>query len=208
MLKNAESALGPKHTMVAWTLDGLGDVHLAQGEPTAALYAYRRALSIKEQTLGPNDWDVAVTLDKISEFYHSMGRYNEAEPLLWRSIEIRTAVLGRGSAALAKYFISLGTMYAAQRRYPEAERLLRYGIATSGKERADEMTPPLHKLAEVCEGQARFGEAESIRTLAREIVSSAAAESAKVLAREFAASASMAPSAPTGLRAGWAQTSF
>jgi len=208
VLKTAESALGPKHTLVAWTLDGLGDVHLAQGEPTAALYAYRRALAIKEQTLGPNDWDVAVTLDKISEFYHATGRYNEAEPLLWRSIEIRTAVLGRGSSALAKYFISLGTMYAAQRRFPEAERLLRYGIATAPSgERIDEMTPSLHKLAEVCEGQARFGEAESIRSVARQIVSSQA-ESAKVLAREFGASASMVPSAPTSLRAGWAQTSF
>ncbi|HEY1204539.1 MAG: tetratricopeptide repeat protein [Bryobacteraceae bacterium] len=208
VLKTGESALGPKHTMVAWTLDGLGDVHLAQGEPTAALYAYRRALSIKEQTLGLNDWDVAVTLDKISEFYHAMGRYNEAEPLLWRSIEIRTAVLGRGSSALAKHFLSLGTMYAAQRRYPEAERVLRYGIAiTPADERVDDMTPSLHKLAEVCEGQARFGEAESIREVARQIVSSGA-DSAKVLAREFGASASMVPNAPRSLRAGWAQTSF
>jgi Flp pilus assembly CpaE family ATPase len=208
VLKTAESALGPSHTMVAWTLDGLGDVHLAQGEPTAALYAYRRALAIKEQTLGPVDWDVAVTLDKISEFYHSMGRYNEAEPLLWRSIEIRTAVLGRGSSSLAKYFISLGTMYAAQRRYPEAERLLRYGIAIApADERSDEMTPSLHKLAEVCDGQARFGEAESIRSVARQIVSNGV-DSAKVLAREFGSSASMVPNAPTGLRAGWAQTSF
>jgi Flp pilus assembly CpaE family ATPase len=208
VLKTAESALGPKHTMVAWTLDGLGDVHLAQNEPTAALYAYRRALAIKEQTLGPNDWDVAVTLDKISEFYHAMGRYNEAEPLLWRSIEIRTAVLGRGSSALAKYFISLGTMYAAQRRYAEAERMLRYGIATApAEERADEMTPSLHKLAEVCEGQARFGEAESIRSVARQIVSGGV-DSAKVLAREFGSSASMVPNAPNGLRTGWAQTTF
>jgi len=149
-----------------------------------------------------------VTLDKISEFYHAMGRYNEAEPLLWRSIEIRTAVLGRGSSALAKHFLSLGTMYAAQRRYPEAERVLRYGIAiTPADERVDDMTPSLHKLAEVCEGQARFGEAESIREVARQIVSSGA-DSAKVLAREFGASASMVPNAPRSLRAGWAQTSF
>jgi Flp pilus assembly CpaE family ATPase/tetratricopeptide (TPR) repeat protein len=208
VLKTAESALGPSHTMVAWTLDGLGDVHLAQNEPTAALYAYRRALSIKEQTLGPNDWDVAITLDKISEFYHTMGRYNEAEPLLWRSIEIRTAVLGRGTSALAQHFISLGTLYAAQRRYPEAERVLRYGIAIAPTEdRAEEMLPSLHKLAEVCEGQARFGEAESIRGIARRIVSNGA-DYAKVLASEFGASAAMVPNAPQGLRAGWAQTSF
>ncbi len=208
VLKTAESALGPKHTMVAWTLDGLGDVHLAQGEPTAALYAYRRALSIKEQTLGPSDWDVAVTLDKISEFYHAMGRYNEAEPLFWRSIEIRSAVLGRGSSALAKHFITLGSLYAAQRRYAEAERVLRYGIAIAPtEERVDEMLPSLHKLAEVCEGQARFGEAESIRAIARRIVANGT-DYAKVLASEFAASAAMVPNAPTSLRAGWAQTSF
>jgi Flp pilus assembly CpaE family ATPase len=208
VLRTAESALGPTHTLVAWTLDGLGDVHLAQNESTAALYAYRRSLSIKEQTLGPTDWDVAVTLDKISEYYHALGRYNEAEPLLWRSIEIRTAVLGRGSSALAKHYISLGTMYASQRRFPEAERLLRYGIAiASPDERIDEMTPSLHRLAEVCEGQARFGEAESIRSVARLIVSGAA-DSAKLLAREFGAGAAVAPSAPRGLREGWAQTSF
>jgi len=208
VLKTAESALGPSHTMVAWTLDGLGDVHLAQGEPTAALYAYRRALSIKEQTLGPNDWDVAITLDKISEFYHAMGRYNEAEPLFWRSIEIRTAVLGRGSSALSKHFILLGGLYASQRRYSEAERVLRYGIAIAPTEdRAEEMLPSLHKLAEVCEGQARFGEAESIRAIARRIVANGA-DYAKVLASEFGAHAAMVPNAPQGLRAGWAQTSF
>jgi len=208
VLKTAESALGPNHTMVAWTLDGLGDVHLAQNEPTAALYAYRRALSIKEQTLGPTDWDVAITLDKISDFYHTMGRYNEAEPLLWRSIEIRTAVLGRGTSALSKHFISLGGLYASQRRYSEAERVLRYGIAIAPTDDcAEEMLPSLHKLAEVCEGQARFGEAESIRSVARQIVSNGV-DSAKVLAREFGSSASMVPNAPTGLRAGWAQTSF
>ena len=208
VLKTAESALGPNHTMVAWTLDGLGDVHLAQNEPTAALYAYRRALSIKEQTLGPSDWDVAITLDKISEFYHAMGRYNEAEPLLWRAIEIRTTVLGRGSSALSKHFVSLGGLYASQRRYSEAERVLRYGIAIAPTEdRAEEMLPSLHKLAEVCEGQARFGEAESIRAIAHRIVSNGA-DYAKVLASEFGASAAMVPNAPQGLRAGWAQTSF
>ncbi len=208
VLKTAESALGPQHTMVAWILDGLGDVHLAQNEPTAALYAYRRALSIKEQTLGPNDWDVAVTLDKISAFYHALGRYNEAEPLLWRSIEIRAAVLGQGSSSLSKHFILLGTLYTAQRRYPEAERLLRYGIATAPPtERADELVPTLHKLAEACEGQARFGEAESIRSLARQI-SSGGADPAKVLAREFGSSPVVAPNAPRSLREGWAQTSF
>ncbi|HXN45702.1 MAG TPA: tetratricopeptide repeat protein [Bryobacteraceae bacterium] len=208
VLKTAESALGPNHTMVAWTLDGLGDVHLAQNEPTAALYAYRRALSIKEQTLGPSDWDVAITLDKISEFYHAMGRYNEAEPLLWRAIEIRTTVLGRGCTALSKHFILLGGLYASQRRYSEAERVLRYGIAIAPTDdRAEEMLPSLHKLAEVCEGQARFGEAESIRSIARRIVANGA-DYAKVLASEFGAQAAMVPNAPQGLRAGWAQTSF
>ncbi len=208
VLKSAESTLGPSHTMVAWTLDGLGEVHLAQGEPTAALYAYRRALAIKEQTLGPNDWDVAVTLDKISEFYHTMGRYNEAEPLLWRSIEIRTAVLGRGASPLSKHFISLGTLYAAQRRYPEAERLLRYGIAIApATDRVEDLMPALHKLAEVCEGQARFGEAESVRSLAR-VIAAHGADSARALANEFGESAATVPNAPTSLRTRWAQTSF
>ena len=194
--------------MVAWVLDGLGDVHLAQSEATAALYAYRRALAIKEQTLGTNDWDVAVTLDKLSEFYHGLGRYNEAEPLLWRSIEIRAAVLGQGSSALAKHFTTLGGMYAAQRKFTEAERLLRYGIAIApASERAEELVPSLHKLAEVYEGLARFGEAESIRARAR-LTAATGRESAQALAREFGSSAALVPRAPTSLRAGWAQTSF
>jgi Flp pilus assembly CpaE family ATPase/predicted negative regulator of RcsB-dependent stress response len=206
VLKTAETALGPKHPMVAWALDGLGDVHLAQAEPTAALYSYRRALAIKEQTLGPNDWDVAVTLDKISEFYYGLGRFNEAEPLLWRSIEIRSTVLGPGASALAAHFTRLGTLYAAQRKYTEAERLLRYGIALSAPgERIDELTPHLHKLAEVYDGLARFGEAESTRALIRQIVSTGP-DSAKVLAREFSSSLALAPRAPTSLRARWAET--
>jgi pilus assembly protein CpaE len=208
VLKTSENALGSEHTMVAWVLDGLGDVHLAQSEATAALYAYRRALAIKEQTLGTNDWDVAVTLDKLSEYYHGLGRYNEAEPLLWRSIEIRAAVLGQGSSALAKHFTTLGGMYAAQRKFTEAERLLRYGIAIApASERAEELVPSLHKLAEVYEGLARFGEAESIRALAR-LTAATGRESAQALAREFGSAAALVPHAPTSLRAGWAQTSF
>ncbi len=208
VLKTAEQSLGPKHTMLAWALDGLGDVHLAQGEPTAALYAHRRALAIKEQTLGPHDWDVAVTLDKISEFYHSLGRYNEAEPLLWRSIEIRTGVLGQGSTALSKHFLRLGGLYAAQRKFPEAERLLRYGIAIApADEPAGDLVPALHKLASVYDGQARFGEAESIRSLAS-LTASPAPDTAKALAREFGPSVSLVPRAPTSLQAGWAPASI
>ncbi len=208
VLKTAESALGPDHTMVAWILDGLGDVRLAQKEPTAALYAYRRALSIKEQTLGPNDWEVAVTLDKMSVFYSVLGRRDDAEPLLWRSIEIRAAVVGQGSPTLAKHYISLGTLNAAQRRYPEAERLLRYGITIAPADGPqDELAPALYKLAEACEGQARFGEAESIRAVAHQITS-AETDSVQILAREFSPSAAVVPSAPRGFRTAWAQTSF
>jgi len=131
------------------------------------LYAYRRALAMKEEALGPSDWDVAVTLDQISEFYYQQARYNDAEPLMWRSIEIQTAVLGQGAPLLAKRYIKLGTLYATQRKYTEAERLLRYGISISpATETAEDIGPCLHKLAEVYEGLARFRSAEGVRSLA------------------------------------------
>jgi tetratricopeptide (TPR) repeat protein len=86
----AEAAVGPDHPDVALTLNGLAELHRAQGDyPTAEPY-FARALAIREEALGDDHPDVALTLASMAALYRVTGREEEAGRLEERAAAIRS----------------------------------------------------------------------------------------------------------------------
>ena len=157
---------------VAWTLDQIGDLNAGEDDIPAAVFAFQRALAIKEKVLGENDWDVAVTLNKLGELYLKQGRYNEAEAFLLRVLEIRERVLGWGDPHLAKPLAKLGLLYRRQRKDGRAEHIVRYALKLFSS-----VLPPDHPdvigclklLSEIYRGLTRYSDADAAWSLAQNL---------------------------------------
>ncbi len=182
-LKMAEDGVAPGMT-VAWTLDQIGDLEISEDNPTAAVFALRRALAIKEQALRPDDWDMAVTLDRLADGYLKQGRFNEAEAFLLRVMKIREQVLGWDDPGMAKPLTRLARLYNKQRKSGRAEQLAGYALklftAVLPPDH-DEVIACLQLLSEIYQGLSRFGDSDAVSALARGLVNGS--ESPKKLRR-------------------------
>jgi len=84
-----EKALGPDHLHVAWSLNGLADLYLKQGQYAQAEPLYKRSLAIREKAFGPDHPDVAQSLESLAKLYRATDRAKEAEVLEKRAAAIR-----------------------------------------------------------------------------------------------------------------------
>lgn len=179
---------GACNTDAARSLDALGRLYAAGGNDVKALYALRRALSLKEAALGAGDWDTGVTREKLGEFYFRQGRHNEAEPYFWNSVAIRAKALGDGDPALWRLYARLARLYAGQKKYHRAEQLLRYAIQLlSAAQMPDHsrIVTELCALEQIYRQMGRFSQADAIAELI-EALASDPAEAGNTLKIEFA----------------------
>ena len=68
-----ETAHGPDHSSLAYSLQYLGQLRDKRGQPDAALAAYERMLAIMKKTYGPDHGYLNFALQSISQLHHKLG---------------------------------------------------------------------------------------------------------------------------------------
>jgi tetratricopeptide (TPR) repeat protein len=97
------SALGPEHSDVALSLNGLGLIYAGKGDYARAEPLYERALGIysklsntaqSQENRNAATGNVAATLNNLAELYKNRGEYTRAESLYQSSITISLKLRG------------------------------------------------------------------------------------------------------------------
>src|SRR6185436_567387 len=91
-----QKSLGPRHPLVAQTLNNLGLVGEATGDRVSAERSFRDALGILRGSLAPGHVDSASPLFCLGRLLMNSGRAVEAEPLLVEAVDVRRTHLPPG----------------------------------------------------------------------------------------------------------------
>ncbi len=103
----AESTLGPDHPVVSGSVNNLGLIFRARGEPAIAREHFRRALRIRETTYGPDHPQVAVVVANLGLAEVDLGNLDVAQKLLQRSLEIRVRTFGPDHQEVASALLNV-----------------------------------------------------------------------------------------------------
>lgn len=126
------NALGPEHSDVALTLNGLALLYASRGEYARAEPLYQRALAIYSKLAAQNDaaaQNVGTTLNNLAELYRNRGDYARAEPLYERALPIYLKVLGAEHPSVANLLGNLGELYRSKGDFARAEPLYRRALS-------------------------------------------------------------------------------
>ncbi len=131
-----EAAFGPNHTNVAISVNNLGMVLEALGDPSGARQHYERALRIDEAAFGPDHPSVAIRVNNLGSVLRSLGDLAGARQYFDRALRIVEATLGSDHPNAAMPVNNLGIVLqeigdlAGARQY--FERALRIDEAAFG----------------------------------------------------------------------------
>ncbi len=81
--------MGPDHPNVAFVLNDLALLRVAQGRYSEAEPLFLRALALRESTLGPEHPDFATSLENYAALLRQTARADEAERMEARAKAIR-----------------------------------------------------------------------------------------------------------------------
>ena len=136
-----------------------------QGDYTAALPLFKRALAINEKTLGAQHPDTVTSLHNLAVVYYSQGDYAVALPLYKRALAIREKTLGAQHPDTALSLNALAELYRVQGDYAAAEPLHKRALAirekTLGAQHPDTANS-LNNLAGLHESQGDYAAAEPL----------------------------------------------
>ncbi|MHB0963113.1 MAG: tetratricopeptide repeat protein [Gemmatimonadaceae bacterium] len=118
-----EKTYGPNDTLVAESLNGLGDAARLKGDFAVADSAYARTLAIREAAFGPESRDVASTLASIAVLRTRQGHLPQAESLYRRVLPIDERLRAPDDQSLLRRRSGLANVYFAQGRLAEAESI-------------------------------------------------------------------------------------
>ena len=160
-----EQALGPEHTKVASSLDGLANLYFDQGKYTEAEPLYQRALKIWEQALSPGNAAMSIPMSNLMILYRKQGKYDQAELLCQRMLSIRKQMWGSAHPRVAYSLISLADLYVRMGKYTQAEPLCQQALQiweqTLSPEHP-EIAYSLSNLASLYYEQGKHPEAEAL----------------------------------------------
>ena len=131
------NALGPEHSDVALSLNGLGLIYAGKGDYTRAEPLYERALGIysklsntaqSQDNRNAATGNVAATLNNLAELYKNRGEYARAEPLYQSALTICVKLRGEQNSSVANTLNNLADMYRAKGDYARAEPLFRRAL--------------------------------------------------------------------------------
>lgn len=122
-LRIGEQVLGPAHSDVALSLNGLALLYAEQGKYEQAEALYRRALSVGEQASGPAHPDVAQLLSGLATLYLRQGKYEHAEPLYEQALHIRAEAMGPDHPEMTALLNGLAFLYIEQGKVEQARLL-------------------------------------------------------------------------------------
>ena len=99
---------------LARSLNSLGNLYRATGEPAAAEPLYRRALAILESTRDPGHPDLAQSFNSLGLVLLAEARYAEAESAFQKALAIRENVFGPEAPEVATILSNLGDLRRAE----------------------------------------------------------------------------------------------
>jgi tetratricopeptide (TPR) repeat protein len=111
VLALAEKLYGPDHPAVAYSLNTLAIVYIAQGRYADAEPLLKRSLALEVKAHDAPS--VAGALKTLAELYLDQGRTADAEPLLKRSLAIDEKALGPDEPDLANDLKSLAACWGS-----------------------------------------------------------------------------------------------
>jgi len=132
------SALGPEHSDVALSLNGLGLIYAGKGDYARAEPLYERALGIysklsntaqSQENRNAAAGNVAATLNNLAELYKYRGEYSRAEPLYQSALTICIKLRGEQNSSVANTLNNLADLYRMKGDYARAEPLFRRALA-------------------------------------------------------------------------------
>jgi tetratricopeptide (TPR) repeat protein len=148
------AADGASKSSFPYHLHELAKVYEAQEKYDAAEAAYRRALKACEESEQPADFSIVRALDELARFCQARGRYAEAEELSRRGLALVEEKMNAQIAAYTKPSLRWSRDKNLEARIKHA----RVPIAEA-----------LERLAEICERQEKYLEAEPLRRRSLEI---------------------------------------
>ncbi|MDA0838038.1 MAG: tetratricopeptide repeat protein [Planctomycetota bacterium] len=119
----ARLSIGEESVGYAHTVENLGEIHRAMGNPVSAESLLKEALNIKQRVLGESHLEYANTLNNLAGAYKTMGDYAQAEALYRQSIAIREECLNERAPLVASTLNNLADLYREMGRYHAAEPL-------------------------------------------------------------------------------------
>lgn len=131
-------ALGPEHSDVALSLNGLGLIYAGKGDYARAEPLYERALGIysklsdtaqSQENRNAAAGNVAATLNNLAELYKNRGEYSRAEPLYQSALTICIKLRGEQNSSVANTLNNLADLYRMKGDYARAEPLFRRALA-------------------------------------------------------------------------------
>jgi tetratricopeptide (TPR) repeat protein len=157
-LQIREQHLGPEHSHVADTLDGLARLYFEQGRYIEAETLSLRELQMREQTLEPEHLSMTSPLLNLAYIYRAQREYEKAEPMFLRAIWIFEHASGADDTWVAISLNNLANLYRKQKKYDKAAPL--YQRAQKIWEQRPQMSDFSHRLATLYADQGKYEEAE------------------------------------------------
>jgi tetratricopeptide (TPR) repeat protein len=125
-------ALGGEHPALAGTLNNLGALFRARGDPAGAAQLLRQALALKEAALGPLHPSLGNTLRALSAALADLGQLDEALLLERRALDIAVASVGPDHPDSARALGDLAATLRGLGRLDESEDAARRALAILG----------------------------------------------------------------------------
>ncbi|PZD73692.1 Photosystem I assembly protein Ycf3 [Acaryochloris thomasi RCC1774] len=123
VLKLRENVLGPRHILVATSLNNLALLYSDQGQYERAISLFQRSIQVSEALLGAYHPKVAVSLNNLAGVYFDIGDYTQAKSLFQRTIGIYEQALGPEHLRIAASLSNLAVLQTELGNNGQAELL-------------------------------------------------------------------------------------
>ena len=127
-LEIRERVLGPDHSDVATSMQGVAIQHLLNGDREKSETLFKRALDLRKKVSGTDHPEVARTLNGLATIYRDRGDYPAAEASYKQALEIRERVLGPDHPDVATALNNLSIVYRHIGELTKAEHLLQRAL--------------------------------------------------------------------------------
>jgi serine/threonine-protein kinase len=157
-----EKVLGPEHSLVASTLQDLGNTLWWMGDYAKALELSERALALKQKALGPEHPDVINAMNLVAGVLRDQGRYEESLQRMERVLFLKEKVLGAEHPTVPTSVVNVATLLADLGRFEQSLQLAQRALAMREKQLGPdhpELASPLNAVGNTLSELGRHEEA-------------------------------------------------
>jgi len=164
-LASQDPGVSALHEKIAMTLNNLGGIAFAEGEPEQAEDFIRKALAIQKTVYGPEHPKVATNLNNLGMIQQAVGDLDGAEKSHREALEMRRKLLGPDHPHVAGSLNNLAGVLYDKGEIEEAGRLYEQALGIVKKRLGEEHPTVLQletNLATVLEEEGKLDRAETL----------------------------------------------